>query len=454
MTTHRLIRLPLASLLACAALSATAQGLRIPPAPAATAAPAPSARGAEAQKTADYIVAVVNSEPITSHQLRTEVQRAVRQLAQPPADERELVAQVLERLIADRTQLHFARESGIKVDAAAVDEAEQNIARQNQIDLEELQRRLVAEGIERTQFRNQLRDQLILSRLRDREVNQKVRVSELEIDQFMREQQQIQNGPASELNLAQVLVALAEGASAAQIAAAQAKAQSLMERAKAGEDFATLARQQSDAPDAQSGGEFGMRRADRYPELFITATRGLAAGALAVARSDAGFHVLKVLERRSGSMPASSVVQTRAAHILLRPAPQFSEAAAMQKLADLRKRVLAGQADFAALAKENSQDGSAAQGGDLGWASQGQFVPEFEEAMNRLSPGQLSEPLMSRFGAHLISLTERRTVQLSPRELREAVRSIVRERKTEDAFVSWAKEVRSRAYVEMREPPG
>ena len=227
----------------------------------------------------------------------------------------------------------------------------------------------------------------------------------------------------------------------------------MLDSARAGEDFARLARENSDAAGAADGGEIGLRQADRYPVLFVDAARALPVGGLTLVRSGAGFHVLKVIEKRAGGMPATSTIQTRASHILLRLSVQLGEAAAREKLADFRKRILAGQADFATLAKEHSQDGSAARGGDLGWASSGQFVPEFEDAMNALAPGRISEPLVSRFGVHLIKVEERRTVQLSQREQREAIRAMLREKKLDTAYATWVQDLRARAYVEMREPP-
>ncbi len=454
MMIHCALRQALAGLVACVAFSVGAQGLRLPGVPSMAVAPVAADAS---QRSADYIVAIVNSEPITNHQVRMEKLRVVSQLTQaqqPIPDTRELANIVLERLITDRAQVHQARETGIKIEEPAIDEAEQSVARQNQIDISEVYRRLAADGIPRTQFRTYLRDQLMVVRLREREVTQKVRISELDIDQYLRDQQKNQDESATGINLAQVLVALPDDPSAAQVAAAQAKAQKVLDRARSGADFAGLAREFSDAPDAANGGQLGLRRADRYPALFTDATRDLAVGALVLVRSGAGIHVLKLLERRAGGLPAASVVQTKASHILLRLSPQLSESAAREKLMDFRKRILAGQADFAALARENSQDGSAAQGGDLGWAGPGQFVPEFEEVMNALAPGEISEPLTSRFGVHLIEVKERRAVPLSQREQRAAVRAMLREKKLDEAYLTWVQDLRARAYVEMREPPG
>lgn len=448
--TQRVVSLLFGSLLS-AAVAAQAQNQPLPGAMASGAVPVTG------QRAADYIVAVVNSEPITNQQLRAEVDRVLRQMAlaqQRAPDVRELAPQVLERLINDRTQLHFARDAGIRVDEAAVDEAEQNVARQNQIDTVEMYRRLAADGFDRKQFRSQLRDQLTIVRVREREVLQRVKVSELEIDQYLREKQASQDVSSMEFNIAHVLVGLPDEPDATQLAAAQAKAQRLLDRARAGDDFARLARENSDALNAAAGGQMGLRPADRYPTLFVNAARDLAVGSLTTVRSGAGIHVLKVLEKRAAGMPASATEQTRASHILLRLSAQLSEAAARERLLAIKKRLEAGQADFATLARESSQDGSAAQGGDLGWAAPGMFVPEFEEVMGTLAPGQISEPLVSRFGVHLITVMERRTVGLSQREMRDSVRAILREKKQEDAFLSWVQELRSRAYVEMRQPPG
>ena len=452
MMTRRVLSLLAGSLLCGAAVLVHAQGMRLP-GPAAV----PTEPVTGAQRSADYIVAVVNSEPITNHQVRQETQRLARQLAQaqqPMPDARTMSAQALERLINERAQLQLARETGIRIDDAAVDDAELSVARQNQLDLPEMHKRLAADGIDRRLFRIQLRDQLTLVRVRERDINQKVRVTELEIDQFLRDQQRNQALVASDLEIAHVLLALPDNPSPAQVAAAEAKARQVMDRARAGEDFSALARELSNAPDAAGGGRLGLRPADRYPTLFVDASRDLAVGGMAVVRSGAGVHVLKLLEKRAPGMPTSTVDQTLAGHILLRLSPQMNEAAARQKLSELRARVLAGQADFATLARENSQDGSAAQGGELGWASPGQFVPEFEEAMNALAPGQISEPVVSRFGVHLITVKQRRNVPLSQREQREAIRGMLREKKMDETFANWAQELRARAYVEMREPPG
>lgn len=446
----------LVALCALSAAGASAQGLRgslpAPSTPASAASPAAAAR------TGDFIVAVVNSEPITNNEVNARVRRLQQDIAQRggrvPAREA-MLPEVLEALISERAQLQLARETGIKVDEAQVDEAQLSVARQNGIDVAELQRRLVQDGIGVAQFRRELRDQILLGRVREREVGPQVRVSDLDVDRFIEEQRAAAGAEALSLNLAQVLVVVPEDAKPDQVATLQRKAEAALARARAGEDFAKLARELSDAPDAsRTGGQMGLRPADRYPQLFLDAVQGVAEGGVsAVVRSGAGFHVLKVVEKRTAGIGGATVVQTRARHILLRPSAQLSEAQARARLADLRQRITSGTADFASLAREFSQDGSAAGGGDLGWASPGQFVPEFEEVMADLRPGDLSQPFASRFGVHLMQVVERREAQLSQREQRDLVRGAVRERKLEEAYANWAREVRDRAFVQLREPP-
>lgn len=448
----RFLALALACTLAAPAL---AQNLRIVPQLGAGQPPART----QGPRAADFIVAVVNSEPITNNEVRARLLRFEQQLAQqgaalPPRGQ--LAREVVERLISEKAQLQLAREMGIRADDALVDQAEMTVARQNGIGVSDLRRRLAAEGIDVKQFREDLRNQILLQRLRDREMESRVKVTELDIDNFLREQQAGGGDPALlELNLAHILVAVPENAGEAQVQELRARAQQLLERARAGEDFGQLARSHSDAGGAaQNGGLIGTRTADRLPPLFVQAVRNVPQGGVTdVLRSGAGFHIVKVVEKRQLAQAGIAVTQSRARHILLRPGGQLTEQAALQRLADYKRRVQAGQADFAELAREYSQDASARNGGDLGWASPGMFVPEFEEAMANLKPGEIADPIVSRFGVHLIQLVERREAKLGAREQREVVRNLVRERKLDEAYVQWAQDVRGRAYVELREPP-
>ena len=474
----------LASLAPLASQDAAAQGLRPTgmakkPAAAARAAGAAGAgagAGAVAAtaltsapvsgiRQADYIVAVVNSEPITNHEINVRVERIAEQMASqgatlPARDV--LVRQVLERTILEKAQLQAAKELGLKVDALALSQAEEAVARQNNITLDALHQRLQADNISPERFREELRSQLLLQRLREREIDSRVRVSELDIDQYLQEQKPAGAAAANAntntnanigLELGHVLVVVPETASPAEVAVLQARAQSVADKARAGEDFAGLARDYSASPEKAQGGSLGLRSADRYPELFTQATLPLAVGGVAgPLRSGAGFHVLKVLNKTQGGS-TTIAVQNHARHILLTPSAKLTEAAAAERLADYRQRILAGQADFAELAREVSKDGSAKEGGDLGWATSGRYVPEFQAALDTLQPGEISAPLVSRFGVHLIQLLERRQVQLSQREQRDAVRDVVREKKLDEAYENWAKELRARAYVEYRDAP-
>ncbi|MEY4738302.1 MAG: hypothetical protein RL302_2621 [Pseudomonadota bacterium] len=408
-------------------------------------------------RQADFIVAVVNSEPITNSEVRAQVQRATAQLTQqgqkvPAADELRRV--VLERLINERAQLQLARETGLRADDAAIDQAELSMASQSQVDVAELRRRIVKDGMDVATVRAQLRDQVLISRLHEREVESRIRISDQDIDRFLQEQQANNTDPfTQDINLAQLLIAVPEKASAEQAAALFLQARKVQERIRAGEDFNKLVQELS-AADRNNGGQLGLRRADRYPPSFVLATQKLDAGGVSdIVRSGAGFHILKVIERRAPAVTVQTVVQNRARHILLRTSPQLTQAKALAQLADYKQRIQSGKADFANLAREFSQDGSAAQGGDLGWAVPGMFVPEFEEVMNRLNEGEISAPMVSRFGTHLIQLVERRRIDLSPQQMRQLASNQLRETRTAEAYAVWARDVRERAYVEFRDVP-
>lgn len=406
----------------------------------------------------DYIVAVVNSEPITFQELSIEVRRVSQQLKQQgqaaPAPE-ELRRLVLERMINDKAQLQLAREQGIRMDATAIDRAEQNVASQNGVDVLALRQKLAKDGVTVQSFRDGLRDQLTLSRLHEREVESSIKVSDVDVDRAIQEQQANNTDPfAQELNIAQILIVVPEKANGEEAAALYVKAQKVLQRARDGEDFTYLVKEFS-AADRNNGGQIGLRRGDRLPPSFVNATQGLKVGEIAdVVRTGAGFHILKLVERKAPTRLVQTMVQTRARHILLRNSPQLPQAQAIARLADARQQIVGGKTDFASMARKMSQDSSAEQGGDLGWASPGMFVPEFEEAMNRLQDeGAISPPVVSRFGVHLIQLMDKRRVELSPQQIRESVRAQLRQSRYEEAYTAWARDVRARAFVEMREAP-
>ena len=420
-----------------------------------------AAHGAAAQtasvRQADFIVAVVNSEPITNQDVQALRQRMAQeaQAQGKPVDTAELGRLALEQLINEKAQVQQARENGIKVEDDAVDQAEMNVAANNQVTRDVLRQRLVKDGLTVSGFRNQLRDQLLVTRIREREVEGRVRVSDLEVEQFLQEQLKAQGAKAPvELNLGMILIAVPENSTDEQVKALREQANDVARRARQGGNFAELAKTFSQTTDrGANGGEMGLRPADRYPELFLNAVQPLSKdGVSDPVRSGAGFHILKLIERRQG--PATLMVtQTRARHILMRPTAQLSQDQILAQLREMRQRIVSGKADFAALARQFSQDGSAQQGGDLGWATPGMFVPEFEQVMNRLNPGQVAEPLVSRFGVHLLEVTDRRNAPMTDAEQRTLARNALREKKLDEAYTAWVEDVRGRAYVEMREPP-
>ncbi len=446
----RLKLLSAAVLAALAQLPVFAQSLQL--------APSAGLPGKTAEQTpADFVVALVNSEPITNTEVQREAQRVLQQLAQqrrPLPEKQALVVEVLESLINRKIQLQLARDSGIRVEDAAVEQAELSIAAQNQFDLTELRKRVQGDGMSVSQFHAQLRDQILLQRLREHEVAARVRVSEQDIDLYLQEQQNAPDLTRLQLNLAQIVVAVPEASTPEQLQALQARATQILQRARAGEDLAALVREFSEVIDRSSAGLLGLRTADRYPALFVQATRSLNEGEFAdLVRSPAGFHILKVMQKINPALPGTAVTQSHARHILLRPSAQLSVADARSRLVGFKSSIQSGKADFAQLAKEHSQDGSSAQGGDLGWASPGMFVPEFESVLNSLAPGEISEPLQSRFGMHLIQLLQRRQTKVSAAEQREAIRAMLHESKFDEAYRSWELAQRGRAFVEMREAP-
>jgi len=424
------------------------------PVPAASAAVAPPAADPVGRRGGDHIVAVVNRELVTNSEVQLRVQRieqdAARNNTRLP-DRDTLQREVLDQLIDERAQLSQARESGTRVEEAEVDRAIANVAAQNQLSVPQLRERLRAEGMDYVRFRESLRDQIMLERVREREVQGRIRIVDADIEGWLSEQR-ARNNATTEYNVAQILLSLPENAPADVVAQKRQLAVSILQRLRAGEDFAALVREfSSGAKD--NGGELGLRRADRLPDLFVDALAPLRPGEVApqVLRSGAGLHIIKLIERRDAAL---TVTQQLARHILLRPSAGLAQDTILSRMAGWKRQIEAGSARFEDLARQYSEDGSAPQGGNLGWAGPGQFVPEFEQALARLRPGQVSDPVVSRFGVHLIQLMDRREVRLDVREQREMARNALREQKSEEAYAEWARDVRARAYVELRDPPG
>jgi peptidyl-prolyl cis-trans isomerase SurA len=425
-----------------------------PASPASAPAAATTAR-ATAARSADYIVAIVNNELVTQVELDQRLQRAkldaLRSGTRPPPDA-ELRKQVLDALIEERVIVTYAREAGVKVDEPELDRAVANVAAANKMSLDRLQERLKAEGIDYARFRTNLRDQMLAERVREREVTNRIRVTDAEIDGALATRQ-AQMASTNELNIAQILVTVPENATPEVVAERRERTLAALARVRSGESFAAVAKAVSEDGNREKGGEIGPKPSDRLPDLFVEAVRPLAVGGVTAEpiRSGAGFHILKLLSR--GEVNSASVTQTRARHILLRPSTALPVEAAAKRLAEFREQILAGNRKFEDLARQYSEDGSAPSGGDLGWAAPGNFVPEFEDAMGKLAPGGISMPIVSRFGVHLIQVVERRQVAVDPKELREQARNQLREQKFGPAYADWVAELKARAYIEMREPP-
>jgi peptidyl-prolyl cis-trans isomerase SurA len=400
----------------------------------------------------DRIVAVVNKEAITMSELDDQVASAERQLRRqgtPLPDRATLERQVLDRLILLKAQLQLARRTGVRVEEVQVDRAVERVAENNNMTLAAFRSAIEHDGIPFDKFRDEVRDQILLTRLREREVDNKIQVSDSEIDQYLE-----RNKDASkriEYNVAHILVRLPDQASPEQIEAARARAEKARAEALAGADFAKVAASYSDGPDALKGGELGWRSADRLPELFTAVLQDMQPNGIStVLRSPAGFHVIKLLGRRDSEDSAGPPVkQTHVRHILIRTSEAVSQADAKRKLEDLRERIVRGGASFAELARVHSEDGSAARGGDLGWVYPGDTVPDFQRAMDALKPGEISQPVKTQFGWHLIEVLERRTAAITPERQRLQAREALRERKSAEAYQEWLRQLRDETYVEI-----
>ena len=405
----------------------------------------------------DRIVAIVGKDVVTMTELQARVSAAERELRRQGTalpDRKVLERQVLEQLILQKAQLRLARDTGIQVDDVQLDRALERIAEGNRMSLPELRRRLESDGVSFEQFREEVREQILLTRVREREVDNKIQVSESEIDLYLEENK----APASErveYDVAHILVRVPEQANPDQLAAARARVERVRDEARGGADFAKLAASYSDGPNALRGGALGWRGEDRLPELFTNALKGMKQGEVSdVLRSPAGFHVLKLLGRREAGGGASSavqqVVQTHARHILVKTNEAVSQDDARRRLLDLRERMTRGGANFEELARLHSEDATAARGGDLGWLYPGDTVPDFERAMDGLQPGEISQPVQSPFGWHLIQVLERRKADVSADRVRLRARQVLRERKSEEAYQEWLRQLRDQTYVELR----
>ena len=400
----------------------------------------------------DRIVAVVNSEVITALQLRARIEQAKRQLTRqgvelPP--DNVLERQLLERLIVERAQVQLAQETSLRVDDATLERAIERIAGNNKLSVEQLRAALEKDGVAWNRFRDEIRTEILLTRLREREVDSRVVVTDAEIDNFIANNPDAFSG--QEFSVAHILLRTPEGATPQQIEAVARRAEQVMTRLRSGEDFARVAAEVSDAPDGLSGGALGWRPLDRLPGLFADAVRRMQPGETSpILRSAAGLHIVRLVERRGGGAEAvQQLEQTRARHILIKTSEVLSDTDAEARLLAIRERVVNG-ADFGELAKASSADLSAAKGGDLGWLNPGDTVPEFERAMNALQAGEVSPPVRSPFGWHLIQVMERRVQDVTDERKRAAARQALRERKAEQAYEDWVRQLRDSTYVDYR----
>jgi len=436
----------------------------VAPAPAAATAPVKPAAGgftppaASSAKLIDSIAVVVNDDVITKNEIdaRTRsVESRMKASNAPIPDAADLQRQVVEAMIVERAQQQLAKEMGIKTDDQQLDRAIGRIAEQQKLSVQDLRNQMEKEGMPFATFREEIRNEINLQRLREHEVDAKIQISDAEVDTYL-SAEQAANAEKVEMNISQILVRIPENATPEQTAARKARADEVMRQLRTGADFAKIAATYSDAPDALKGGEVGWRDPNRLPPLFAGELAKIGPGQVTpVIRSATGFHVLKLVDKRAAATAAAPEAvaqqQTHARHILLKVTPTMTVAEVKHKLADLKERLDNKAAKFEDLARTVSVDGTAAKGGDLGWLYPGDSVPEFETAMNSLKPGEISGPVETPFGWHLIEVLERKSDDATKERQRSMARNIIRERKMQEATEDWARQVRDRAYVEFRE---
>ena len=411
---------------------------------------------AEAQRSAgqpiDRVIAVVNQEAITAREVENRVtvlQNQLREQGRTPPSQESLMRQVLEQMITARAQAQYAKEVGVLPSPAEMDRAVAEVAQQNSMSVQQLREQLAGQGVAFSTFREQIASEITSLRLREREAVGKVSISEAEVDAQVAK---LGGAAKAEYEIAQILLRLPSDPDQQTVQAKTALAEELVRKAAAGADFADLAREHSQAPEALRGGSLGWRTADRLPELFVGAVANLQPGQVApVVKSPAGLHLLKLVDKRSQTPQSGSQVERiRARHILLPAATPAEEQEAQRRLLEFKRTIQSGGASFESLARQFSTDGSASKGGDLGWIYPGETVPDFERAMRRLPVGEISEPVKSQFGMHLIEVLDRRAAENSPEQVRAAARQALRQQKADEAFEQWARELRDRAYVEYR----
>ena len=407
-----------------------------------------------AARSADYIVAVVNTESVTNNEvtarfLKMQQESIERGGTQPSPGE--LRKQALDALVEERVLVTYARDNGVKVDDGEVDRAIGNIASSNKMTTVQLRDRLRQQGVDYGTFRSGIRDQITIERIREREVVSHIHVTDAEVSDYVAKMRG-DHTTSQQINLAQILITVPDKATPAVEAERKARAEQALARVRNGEPFDQVAREMSEDSNKAKGGEMGSRATDKYPDLFANAVANVKVGASTdVLRSGAGFHILKVLSR--GEDSGMTVQQTRVRHIVLRPSAQLNIDAVERRIIEFRQQIASGAKTFEELARQYSEDGSAPSGGDLGWASPGSFVPEFEEAMDKLPIDGLSGPVRSRFGVHLIQVLDRRETTIDPKQLREQATNALKEQKFDPAYAEWVADLRAKAFIEYRDPP-
>jgi peptidyl-prolyl cis-trans isomerase SurA len=399
----------------------------------------------------DRIIAVVDQSVITEQELADRISTVVAQLekqgtALPPQNV--LEKQVLERLIVDSLQLQLATQTGLKVDDTQLDKTIERIAAQNKLGVEEFKTLLEKDGLSIRKFREDIRSEITIARLREREVDNKLNVSEGEVDNYLTTQAS-RGEEQDEFEISHILIRTPEDASPEDLEKAKTKTQEVLQQLSNGTNFAQVSASFSDAPNALEGGNMGWKSGAQLPALFLDTLKKLQVGEVAKPlRSPNGFHVLKLTNRRGGTS-ALVVAQTHARHILLKLSEVVSEKEAKRKMDGIKERIDNG-IKFEDMARQYSEDGSANNGGDLGWVNPGDTVPPFEKAMNALGLGEISEPVLSPFGWHIIQVLERRQQDMTKEASRLKARQEIRARKSEEAYQDWIRELRDRAFVELR----
>lgn len=400
----------------------------------------------------DRIVAVVGNDVITNLELQERLKTAKEQLKRqktPFPPDSELAPQILERLVMDKVQLQRAKEIGLEVNDNALEAGLKRLAENNKMSPEKFQAEIVKEGVNWDYFKEEIRDEMVIARLRETEVDSRIQISDAEIDNYLKLRE---NQNKTQLELAHIVIRLPENPSPQDLERIEERANNVRLHLLKGENFSQMAAAFSDSQDALQGGKMGLRPVSQLPELYVNAAANLDVGGISgVLRSPGGFHIIQLLNRLGNNQTEEFHVieQTHARHILLRVTEIVSESQARQTLEEVLRQLSIGES-FETLAKRYSQDASAANGGDLGWVNPGDTVPQFENAMNALKVGEISEIIKTPFGLHLIKVEERRSKDVTDERERGLARRDLHLRRLEEVYQDWLRQLRDNTYVEMR----